>query len=716
MRVFRLMILSPVLAAMAVAIAAVEAPLAQAAETTATAAATGASAPSAPPLIVAAPAPIVATPDPLPAGPTAAPDPQPGRSPVALVESARAKPPSAIAQAAPSEPPVSEPPASAPPAVPSEPASEPTPAESRVLVAEVLVVGADEALQDEVYKAIRTRPGQTATRSQLQEDINRIFATGLFGNVRAVPDDTPLGVRVTFEVTPNPVLQAVKVDGSTVLPPAEVDRIFSPLYGSTLNLNKLQEAIKQLTQWYQSNGYVLAQVVGSPKVGTDGNVTLEVAEGSIEDINLTFLNDDGKPTNEDGTAVTGRTRDFIVFREMETKPGAVFNRDQIQKDLRRVFGLGIFEDVQLTLNPGTDPRKVDVSVNLQEKNTAVLGTEVGFSSTSGIFGSVSFQEQNLGGNNQKLGTEFQLSERGLGFDVSFTDPWIAGDPNKTSYTVNAYKRRSTSLIFDGGENELELDNGDTPRVDRTGGRVVFSRPLSSTWSGSLGAEYQHVQIVDSDGEISPEDEDGNQLAFNDDGKDDIFMLQLALSNDLRNDRLTPTQGSFLRLGIDQAVPLTGIFFTRVRANYSRYFPVEFTNFADGAETIAVNLQGGAVIGDLPPYEAFPLGGTNSVRGFDEGEVGSARYFVQSSVEYRFPLLKVTEQIPVGGVLFLDFASDLGSGEDVPGQPAVVRDKPGWGVGYGVGLRARTPFGPVRLDYGWNSEGDSRLHFGLGERF
>jgi outer membrane protein insertion porin family len=232
----------------------------------------------------------------------------------------------------------------------------------------------------------------------------------------------------------------------------------------------------------------------------------------------------------------------------------------------------------------------------------------------------------------------------------------------------------------------------------------------------LGAEFQHVRIVDRDGDLSPEDEDGNQLAFNEDGKDDIFTLQLALTNDRRNDRVTPTQGSFFRVGLDQAIPITGIFFTRLRANYSRYFPVEFTKFTNGPETIAVNLQAGGVFGDLPPYEAFPLGGTNSVRGFDEGEVGSGRYFFQSSVEYRFPLLKVTEQIPVGGVLFLDFATDLGSGEDVPGQPAVVREKPGWGVGYGVGLRARTPFGPIRLDYGWNSEGGNRLHFGIGERF
>jgi outer membrane protein insertion porin family len=38
-------------------------------------------------------------------------------------------------------------------------------------------------------------------------------------------------------------------------------------------------------------------------------------------------------------------------------------------------------------------------------------------------------------------------------------------------------------------------------------------------------------------------------------------------------------------------------------------------------------KGGAIIGDLPPYEAFPIGGTNSVRGYDEGAVGSGRKYI-----------------------------------------------------------------------------------------
>lgn len=47
--------------------------------------------------------------------------------------------------------------------------------------------------------------------------------------------------------------------------------------------------------------------------------------------------------------------------------------------------------------------------------------------------------------------------------------------------------------------------------------------------------------------------------------------------------------------------------------------------------------GGMILGDLPPTEAFPLGGTNSVRGYAEGAVGSARNFVTSHAELRCPL-------------------------------------------------------------------------------
>jgi len=151
--------------------------------------------------------------------------------------------------------------------------------------------------------------------------------------------------------------------------------------------------------------------------------------------------------------------------------------------------------------------------------------------------------------------------------------------------------------------------------------------------------------------------------------------------------------------------------TRLRASYSHYIPADLTNFKEGPEAFAFNVQAGTVLGDLPPYEAFSLGGTDSVRGYDAGELGSGRSFIQATAEYRFPVFSI-----VGGALFVDFGSDLGTAGDVPGSPADVREKPGTGFGYGLGVRVQSPLGQIRVDYGFNDDGDGRIHFGIGERF
>ncbi|MDJ0616178.1 MAG: BamA/TamA family outer membrane protein [Calothrix sp. MO_192.B10] len=618
--------------------------------------------------------------------------------------------------------------------------TEQTPAEpeTRVLVSEVLVKSStgelSPQLEDQVYRAIRTKPGRTTTRSQLQEDINAIFATGFFSNVRAVPEDTPLGVRVSFEVQPNPVLSKVQIEANpgtnvaSVLKPGTADEIFQEQYGKILNLRDLQEGVKTLTKRYQDQGYVLAQVVGSPKVSEEGIVTLQVAEGVVEDIRVRFRNKEGQDTDDKGNPIKGRTQEYIIKREVALKSGQVFNRNKVQKDLQRVFGLGLFEDVNISLDPGTDPSKVNVVLNVVERSSGSIAAGAGISSASGLFGTLSYQEQNLNGRNQKLGGEIQLGQRELLFDARFTDPWIAGDPNRTSYTVNGFRRRSISLIFDGPDNDIETfnpnnpnDDGDRPRVVRTGGGINFSRPLSgnpyarSEWVASAGIQYQRVSIRDSDGDLRKQGRlEGTEdqlldLSESGDGRDDLFLVRLGASRDRRNNALQPTKGSFFRLGLDQSIPIGkgNIFLTRLRGSYSQYIPVDFTNFSKGAETLAFNIQGGTVLGDLPPYEAFTLGGSNSVRGYEEGALSSGRSYLQASVEYRFPLFSV-----ISGALFVDAGTDLGTTT----RAAELLDKNGTGFGYGLGVRIQSPLGPIRVDFGFNDDGDNRINFGIGERF
>jgi outer membrane protein insertion porin family len=606
------------------------------------------------------------------------------------------------------------------PAPPDTPAT--TTTEPQVLVGEVLLktpsgqpVPPD--IERQAYDAIATKPGRTTSRTQLQSDINAIFATGYFADVKGDLEDTDIGVRVTFVVDVNPVLKVVQTEGTSVLEEGTIDKIFGDQYGKVINLRDLQTGVKALEKYYQDKGYVLAQVA-DVKSQPDGTVTVVVAEGVVEDIKVGFLNEEGKTQDKDGKTLTGNTRDFIITRELNLKPGQVFNRNTVQSDLQRVFGLGIFDDVNVALNPGTDPKKVVVTVNVKERSTGSIAVGAGISSATGFFGTVSFQQANLGGNNQKLGLDIQVGERDLLFDLNFTDPWLAGDPNRTSFTANIFSRRLFSYIFDNppaAPTDIGVgpDRTDTPRENRLGLGFSFSRPLGNGITASLGFRYERVTITDSNGNVTPFDGRGNQLAINPDGRDDLFLLQFAAAQDLRDDPLKTTKGSVLRFVTEQSLPFGSgsIFFNRLRASYSFYIPVKFTNFTEGPQTLAFNIQAGTIIGTLPPYEAFRIGGSNSVRGWDEGRIGSGRSYALVSAEYRFPVFSI-----VNGVLFADYGTDLGTGSSVPGNPAGVRGKPGSGGGYGVGVRIQSPLGAIRIDYGFATNGGTQFSFGLGEKF
>jgi outer membrane protein insertion porin family len=172
--------------------------------------------------------------------------------------------------------------------------------------------------------------------------------------------------------------------------------------------------------------------------------------------------------------------------------------------------------------------------------------------------------------------------------------------------------------------------------------------------------------------------------------------------------------------MEQTAPVGSgsILFNRLRGSYSYYLPVnwlDLTSFGFTESTqpqaLAFNLQAGTVLGDLPPYEAFIIGGSNSVRGYAEGDVGNGRSYVQATAEYRFPIISA-----VGGALFFDYGSTLGSDGAVPGIPSIIRGLPGQGYGYGIGVRIQSPVGPIRIDYGINEQGGSRVNFGIGEKF
>jgi outer membrane protein insertion porin family len=581
--------------------------------------------------------------------------------------------------------------------------------EFALLVTDVQIVGADAELQQIVRPKIQAQPGRLLTRSQLQADVAAILETGLFSNASVSSQENANGLSVTFQVQPITV-RSLRLVGAQTLTPGVAQEFFKNQFNQVVRPSALNESIRQINQWYAKNNLSLARVVAVTP-GRDGTLTLEVAEGFVSDVQFRFTDEQGKLTNEKGEPITGRTRPEFLRRQIQLQSGRAFRQDIAQQDLQRLVQTGLFTNARVALEG--DARQARVVYVLTEARSRGVNVSGGYNDDLGIYGSFNYNDRNFNGVGQQMGGNILVGSRDVQFDGRFVSPYRATEPNKLGYSIDGFRRRSLSRVFD---DDIKAPNGDRIREGRFGGGVSVNRPIGDGWNGSLGLNYQRISLRDRDGDVVRRDARGNPLSFSGTGTDDLTTLNFTATKDQRDSAIEPTRGSILTLSTEQSIPIGqgSILSNRLQANFSEYIPVNIFNLEKTQkqpEVFAYNLQAGTTIGDLPPYNAYTLGGPNSVRGYGAGEVGVSRSYILASAEYRFPIYSI-----IGGAVFADFASDLGTSKSVLGQPGVERGRPGSGFGIGIGLRIRSPFGIFRAGYGINDQGEGRFQIGVGEKF
>jgi len=605
------------------------------------------------------------------------------------------------------------PPTVTPPAV-STPKliANPSPLSSDLVVTatDVQIVGAaDPELQQIIRRAIRTQLGGGTSKSQLQEDVAAILETGLFSTASVASRENPNGLSVTFQVQ-SIVVRSVRLVNAQALPLTVVNDIFRSQIGTIASPSALNQGVRQINQWYAQNNYNLARVVAL-QPSRDGVLTIEVAEGVIGDVQIRFTDEQGKLVDDKGNPIRGRTQESFIKQQVQIKPGQVFQEDLARQDLQRLVQTGLFTNARVSLEG--DAKRTIVVYNLAEARTRAINATGGYNTDLGLYGGLNYQDRNIAGIGQQLSTNVLIGTKDAQFDGRFVSPYRVNEPDKLGYSVDAFRRRGLSRVFD---DNVKLANDDRVREGRFGGGVSVNRPIDQDWNGSLGLNYNRVSLRDASGNVVRRDRNGNPLSFSGTGIDDLVSLNFNAIRDKRDNVIDPTSGSFLSLSTEQFLPIGSgsILANRIQANYTRYMPVNILNTLqtkNEPETLALNLQGGTTIGDLPPYNAYSLGGPNSVRGYDAGDVGISRSYVLASAEYRFPIYSI-----IGGAVFADFASDLGSSASVLGQPGIERGRPGSGFGIGAGVRLKSPLGIIRADFGLNDQGDSRVQFGFGQKF
>ena len=575
-----------------------------------------------------------------------------------------------------------------------------------VRATDVRIVGVTQELQEIIKSVIKTQPGGDTNQTQLKRDVAAILNTGLFVGANVNSRSNEQGLSVVYQVKPL-IVHSLQLSNAKALSYQVAQPFFQSQIGKPISPTAMKKAVQDINKWYTKNNYSLARVV-SIKPSNKGVLDVAVAEGLIGNIKFRFINDDNKRVDKKGKPIKGRTQAEFLQKQIKLKPGQIFQEKQIRQDVQRLYATGLFERVNLELEG--DANQVDVVYYVKETGARSVNVGGNSSADQGIVGTLNYKDRNIGGINENLNVNVQLSRRDLNFDGRFTSPYRANNPDRLGYSINAFRKRQLSDTFD---SDIKLANGDKVREGKIGGSLSLQRPIDG-WNTSLGFNYTRVRLSDKKGKIATNDVQNNPLSKSGTGIDDLVTVSLSATKDRRNNRFNPTEGSVLKLSTEQSLPFGQgeISMNRLQADYTQYLPVQLFK-SSKTQVFAFNVQAGTVIGDLPPYETFNLGGSNSVRGYGSGDIGNGRSYVLASAEYRFPIPALNS---LGGVLFADFATDLGSGDTVVGNPAGVRGKPGEGFGIGAGLRLNSPLGLIRADYGVNNQGESKVHFGLGHRF
>ncbi|KAL1560503.1 Outer envelope protein 80, chloroplastic [Salvia divinorum] len=573
--------------------------------------------------------------------------------------------------------------------------------EERVLISEVLVRNKDgeelerKDLEAEALNALKaSRANSALTVHEVQEDVHRIIASGYFMSCMPVAVDTRDGIRLIFQVEQNQEFQGLVCEGANVLPAKFIEDAFRDAYGKVVNVRRLDEVINSIDNWYMERG--LFGMVSGVEIMSGGIIKLQASEAEVNDISIRFLDKTGEPT-------VGKTRPETILRQLTTKKGQVYSMIQGKRDVDTVLAMGVMDDVSIIPQPSSEIGKVDLAMNVVERKSGGGisgggGISSGITSgpLAGLIGSIAIYHKNLFGRNQKINLSLERGQIDSIFRMNYTDPWIEGDDKRTSRAIMIQNSRTPGTLVHGNQ-----PNNTGLTVGRVTAGIEYSRPFRPKWNGTAGLVFQRAGAHDEKGNPIIRDFFGSPLTASGNSHDNMLLAKLETVYTGSGD----PGSTMCVVNMDQGIPLSPewLVFNRVNARSRQGFSV-------GPARFLFCLSGGHVVGKFPPHEAFPIGGTNSVRGYEEGAVGSGRSYVVGSGEISLPVTG-----PLEAAIFADYGTDLGSGPTVPGDPAGARNKPGSGYGYGVGVRVDSPLGPLRLEYAFNDQKTGRFHFGIGLR-
>lgn len=514
-----------------------------------------------------------------------------------------------------------------------------------------------------------------------QEMLRRFYLNSGYADFRVASAVSELapdgeGFFITFTVDEGERYRFGRIDVNSALPgvdPEELKTVLTSQEGDWYSSTSVEDSVQALTQLLGDRQYAFVDIQPSVQRNREEKliaITYEIAEGPrvfVERVDIT------------GNV---RTADEVIRREFELVEGDPFNASRLRRSETNLRNLGFFSQVEIRPIPGSTPDQTVVQTAVTEQSTGELQLGVGFSTSDGPLGDVTLRERNLLGRGQDLRLSTSLSGVSSQIDLSFTEPYFLDRNLAAGFDVFRTTR----------------DNQDFSSYDETntGFALRMGYPLRDNLRQTLRYRlaYREVTNVDDDASRFIRDQEGATLTSS---------VQQILNYDRLDSRINPTDGYLISLS-NEVAGLGGdvaYFKTVLSANW--YYPV--------TDSMVLNIGGNAgnIFGlgeDVRINDRFFLGG-NSFRGFataglgprdlssdDEDALGGKNY-VSGTIELSFPL-GLPSEFALQGHAFTDLGTVWGLDEEGEGivDDAALRGSAGVGVSWA------SPFGPIRVDYGY----------------
>ncbi len=420
------------------------------------------------------------------------------------------------------------------------------------------------------------------------------------------------------------------------------------------------------------------------------------------------------------------TKDDILRRELTIYDGELFNGNKIRTSLSKIRRLGYFVPqvgVRYSSQLSEAGNEANYNFQLQEAQTGSISGGLSYSTSAGLGVNFSISKSNFLGTGRRIAFKIDKQENTNSGSISFTEPYFLDSKWRTTTTL------STSF------EDKDANNRDF-NSNTEGWSQGFSYPIWPRWSLGLSYSFSQTRYSDITKGISINNTETHSITN-------------SWSYSTVNHPQFPTDGASSTLRLTEAGGALGGNANYRSASYTfRYFQTLFGlprvvfYYRFRARKLFQNTE--ALI---PTGSRFLLGGTNSIRGFENSEIRGPSSPVEQPAEFAgrpltiedrnfydqhiygneeilnnfeilFPLTR--EGYSIRGVIFYD-AGNVFAEDRVYDIVGTEKDYRYLRQSYGVGVRMITPLGILKFEHGTKinpkpSESPGKFEFTIGSLF